>query len=170
MGKIFSKRFDNRPFVPQNQGRDQITCGVHLNDWMQKVKEDPARLAAVLCDLRRPVGVSKERFGVAAYKTGREPMLNADKTAIERSLSKHFDEHGSKHAKLKMVKRVIVKPESPAAAKIVGTWAEQTWDIWSLKYAPGLVIRTHRGLESDVFPGWGKMKSVIEQIGFKLIR
>ena len=170
MGKIFSKRFDNRPFVPQNQGRDQITSGVYLHEWMESVKAAPARLAAVMCDLRRPVGVSKTRYGISARKTLGEPMLNADKTAIERSLSKHFDEHGSKHAKLKCVKRIIVKPESPTAAKIAGTWASHTWDVWSLKYSPGLVLRDHRGLESDVFPGWGKMKSVIEQIGFKIIR
>lgn len=170
MGKIFSKRFDNRPFVPQNQGADHVSSGLALADWMSAVREDPARLAAVLCDLRRPVGVSKTRYGISARKTCGEPMLNADKSAIERSLSKHFDEHGSKHAKLKCIKRIIVKPESPTAAKIAGTWASHTWDVWSLKYSPGLVLRDHRGLESDVFPGWGKMKSVIEQIGFKLIR
>jgi len=170
MGKIFSKRFDNRPFVPQNQGRDQITSGVYLHEWMESVKADPARLAAVLCDLRRPVGVSKTRYGISARKTCGEPMLNADKSAIERSLSKHFDEHGSKHAKLNCIKRIIVKPESPTAAKIAGSWASHTWDVWSLKYSPGLVLRDHRGLESDVFPGWGKMKSIIEQIGFKIIK
>mgnify|MGYP003593133346 CR=1 FL=1 len=91
MGKVFSKRFDNHPFVPQNQGRDQVISGIHLHDWMTAVKEDPARLAAVLCDLRRPVGVSKTRYGISARKTLGEPMINADKTAIERSLSKHFD-------------------------------------------------------------------------------
>lgn len=170
MSKTFTKRFDRRTFKPANSGVDVPNQLLKTQEWVRHVKQDEARLAAVLCDLRRPVGVSKERFGVAAYKTGREPMLNADKTAIERSLSKHFDEHGSKHAKLKMVKRVIVKPESSAAAKIVGTWAEQTWDIWSLKYAPGLVIRTHSGLESDVFPGWGKIKSVVEGIGFKIVK
>ena len=170
MGKIFSKRFDNRPFVPQNQGADQITSGVYLHEWMESVKADPARLAAVMCDLRRPVGVSKTRYGISARKACAEPMLNADKSAIERSLSKHFDEHGSKHAKLKCIKRIIVKPESPTAAKIAGSWASHTWDVWSLKYSPGLVLRDHRGLESDVFPGWGKMKSVIEQIGFKVIK
>lgn len=170
MGKIFSKRFDNRPFVPQNQGADQITSGVYLHEWMESVKADPARLAAVLCDLRRPVGVSKTRYGISARKTCGEPMLNADKSAIERSLSKHFDEHGSKHAKLKCIKRIIVKPESPTAAKIAGSWASHTWDVWSLKYSPGLVLRDHRGLESDVFPGCGKMKSIIEQIGFKIIK
>lgn len=170
MGKIFSKRFDNRPFVPQNHGADQITSGVYLHEWMESVKADPARLAAVMCDLRRPVGVSKTRYGISARKTCGEPMLNADKSAIERSLSKHFDEHGSKHAKLKCIKRIIVKPESPTAAKIAGSWASHTWDVWSLKYSPGLVLRDHRGLESDVFPGWGKMKSIIEQIGFKVIK
>lgn len=170
MGKIFSKRFDNRPFVPQNQGADHVSSGLALAIWMKGVQGDEARLAAVLCDLRRPMGVSKERFGIAAYKSGREPMLNADKSAIERSLSKHFDEHGSKHAKLKCIKRIIVKPESPTSAKIAGTWASHTWDVWSLKYSPGLVLRDHRGLETDVFPGWGKMKKIIEQIGFKIIR
>lgn len=166
---IITKRFDARTFVPTNSGNDYPTAG-EVIAWMRRVKDDEARLAAVLVDMRRPRGVNSRHYGVSAFKSGREPMLNADKRAIERSLSKHFDEHGSTHAKLKMIKAVVVKPESNQAAKIAGSWASHTWQVWSLKYSPGLVLRDHKGNESSVFPGWGKMKQTLEQLGFKIIK
>lgn len=169
-GKVHTKRFDRRVFVPVNNGSD-ITTLAGYDNWLRGLKEDPARAAAVLVDLRRPAGVNRNHYGVAAFKGGREPMLNADKRAVERSLSRHFDEHGSKHAKLKCFKIIEVKPESPQAAKVNGnSWSQHQWEVWTLRYSPGLVLRNHRGDESDVFPGWGKMKSTLEEIGFKIIK
>ena len=168
MGKNITKRFGHEVFKPVNSGSDQCA---DLIAWIASIKDDdPARLAAILTDLRRPRGVSAARFGIALHHGGRAPMLNADKMAIERSLSKHFDEHGSKHAKLKLFKKIDVKPGSLASAKIQGSWSQYTWEVWTLKYSPGIILRNHRGEESDVFPGWGKMKNVLEQIGFVIVR
>ena len=168
MGKNITKRFGHEVFKPVNSGSDQCA---DFNAWLASIKDDdPARLAAILTDLRRPRGVSAARFGIALHHGGRAPMLNADKMAIERSLSKHFDEHGSKHAKLKLFKKIDVKPGSLASAKIQGSWSQYTWEVWTLKYSPGIILRNHRGEESDVFPGWGKMKNVLEQIGFVIVR
>lgn len=168
MSKNITKRFGHEVFKPANTGTDHCA---DFNAWITSIRaDDPARLAAIVTDLRRPKGVSSARYGIALHKGGRSPMLNADKNAIERSLSKHFDEHGSKHAKLKLFKKIEIKPESPSAAKIQGSWSQHTWEVWTLRYSPGIVLRNHRGEESDVFPGWGKMKSTLEKIGFKIIR
>lgn len=164
---ITAKRFGHEVFKPVNSGADFCP---DLSSWIKSLKLDPARAAAVLCDLRRPNGVSRARYGLALHIGGRQPILNADKQSIERSLAKHFDERGSKHAKLKMFRKVELKPDSPAAAKIAGTWAQQRWEVWTLKYSPGLVIRNHRGEESDVFKGWGSMKKTLEGIGFKIVK
>lgn len=170
MGKnIVTKRFGHEVFKPVNTGSDHCA---DFNAWIASIKaDDPARLAAIVTDLRRPRGVTAARFGIALHHGGRHPMLNADKMAVERSLSTHFDEHGSKHAKLKLFKKIDVKPGSLAAAKIQGgSWSQHTWEVWTLKYSPGIILRNHRGEESDVFPGWGKMKKVLEQIGFVIVR
>jgi len=168
VGKNITKRFGHEVFKPVNSGSDQCA---DFNAWIASIKDDdPARLAAIFTDLRRPRGVSAARFGIALHHGGRTPMLNADKMAIERSLSKHFDEHGSKHAKLKLFKKIDVKPGSLASAKIQGSWSQHTWEVWTLRYSPGIILRNHRGEESDVFPGWGKMKTTLEQLGFKIVR
>ena len=168
MGKNITKRFGHEVFKPKDCGND--SC-FDFNAWIASIKaDDPARLAAILTDIRRPRGTSVARYGIALHKGGRSPMLNADKMAIERSLSKHFDEHGSKHAKLKLFKKIDVKPGSLASAKIQGSWSQHTWEVWTLRYSPGIILRNHRGEESDVFPGWGKMKTTLEQLGFKIVR
>lgn len=132
---------------------------------------DVGQVVARLTDLRRPSGVAPGRFGVALHKGGRHPMLNAEKKSVERAMAERFQETaGTSHAKDKVIKRIIVKPESPAAAGVAGTWASHVWEVWSLKYSPGLVLRNHKGQESAVFPGWGKVKATLEKLGFKIIK
>ena len=132
---------------------------------IERMENNPAFRKEVLARIRREARGYNGRVGVAATAAAGEPMLIARKGAV-----RVFDAIGARKAKDKLIKSVLVKPESRPAAKIAGSWAAHEWKVYSLKYSPGLVILNHRGEESCVFPGWAKMKAVLMEIGFNIIR
>ena len=132
---------------------------------IEKVVSNPEFSREVLARIRREARGYHGRIGISATAAAGEPMLIAHKGSVQV-----FGEVGARKAKDKLIKSVLVKPESGTAAKIAGSWASHEWKVYSLKYSPGLVILNHRGEESQVFPGWAKMKAVLTEIGFKIIR
>ena len=135
------------------------------DELIERMQSNPEFRREVLARIRREARGYHGRTGVAATAAAGEPMLIARKGAVQV-----FDAFGARKAKDKLIKSVLVKPESGKAAKISGSWASHEWKVYSLKYSPGLVILNHRGEESCVFPGWAKMKDVLTEIGFKIIR
>lgn len=132
---------------------------------IERMQSNPAFRKEVLARIRREARGYHGRVGVAATAAAGEPVLIARKGSVQV-----FDAIGARKAKDKLIKSILVKPESGKAAKIAGSWATHEWKVYSLKYSPGLVILNHRGEESVVFPGWAKMKAVLMEIGFNIIR
>ena len=135
------------------------------DELIEQMQTSPEFRREVLARVRRESRGYHGRIGVAATAAAGEPMLIARKGAVQV-----FDAVGARKAKDKLIKSILIKPESGKAAKMAGSWASHEWKVYSLKYSPGLVILNHRGEESCVFPGWAKMKATLEQIGFKIIR
>ena len=132
---------------------------------IERMQGNPEFSREVLARIRREARGYHGRVGVAATAAAGEPMLIARKGSVQV-----FGAIGARKAKDKLIKTVLVKPESGKAAKIAGSWAAHEWKVYSLKYSPGLVILNHRGEESAVFPGWAKMKAVLMEIGYNIIR
>ena len=145
--------------------RNAVKVGDIPEELIERMQSNPEFSREVLARIRREARGYHGRVGVAATAAAGEPMLIARKGSVQV-----FDALGARKAKDKLIKSVLVKPESGKAAKMAGSWASHEWKVYSLKYSPGLVILNHRGEESQVFPGWAKMKAVLTEIGFKIIR
>ena len=145
--------------------RNAVKFGDIPEELIERMQTNPEFSREVLARIRREARGYHGRIGVAATAAAGEPMLIARKNSVQV-----FDAIGARKAKDKLIKSVLVKPESGKAAKMAGSWASHEWKVYSLKYSPGLVILNHRGEESVVFPGWAKMKAVLTEIGFKIIR
>lgn len=107
---------------------------------------------------------------MAGYKAAGVPLLNAsprDSVAGMMRKGTTLD----KHAKERMVRRVIVKAGSTKAAQYNGDWATHQWGIFSLKYSRGVVIVDHKGRESaKVFTSIGAALSAIKQIEMEIVK
>ena len=145
--------------------RNAVHFGDIPEELLERMANNPAFSRELIARIRREARGYHGRIGVAATAAAGEPMLIARKGSVQV-----FDAVGARKAKDKLIKSILVKPESGKAAKVAGSWATHEWKVYSLKYSPGLVILNHRGEESVVFPGWAKMKATLEQIGFKIIR
>ena len=129
---------------------------------------DPVRSAQLSLAIRRPAGVSKERFGAAATASAREPMLTANPGSVLVQ-----EEHSTRQAKGKLVKRIVVKPLSRSNAKMGRSssfWGERTWAIYQLKYSRGYTITTDYGADSGIFRTVGELVSAVTKSGWEVIR
>lgn len=139
--------------------------------YLEGLLNDPVRLAAKLCDGRRPRGTSRVRYGQAVRAAAREPMLNANPESIKRAfLIRPDGVKGSKLAKSALYRTVVVKPLTSKAATAVGGWQQREFKVYTLRYAKGLVLVTDKGEESKVFEGWGSIKRALVDSGFEVIR
>lgn len=162
MKKRVGERFDNDMFQVSIEDVVMASLGIHPDKCLE---------ASINADLRRPTTVGERRYRTALVMGTREPMLNAQKKTVEKDLRTHaFDSSGSTHAKDRLYKTVLVKPTTGKAAQTAGSWATHEWKVYTLKFSPGLVLVNNRGEETDVFPGWGKIKSTLEALGFQVIR
>lgn len=146
--------------------RNAVKFGDIPEELIDRMQTNPEFSREVLARIRREARGYHGRIGISATSAAGEPMLIARKGSVQVFRGAV----GARKAKDKLIKSILVKPESGKAAKIAGSWASHEWKVYSLKYSPGLVILNHRGEESDVFPGWAKMKAILTEIGFKIIR
>lgn len=167
-------RFDDRNRV-QTDKRGVPTVEA-LRSFGLTMAKHPERLAELLLETRRPAGVAKERFGVAARKASRTPMINADPKNIGRGLDWYkaqLDERRYSPAKDKVYKRIVVKPTTLQTAKAGRTsafWGERLWTVFTLKYSKGYIITTDNGETSKRFPTYGELKSAITKSGWEVVR
>ena len=122
---------------------------------------------------RRPKGVDKYKFGMAASKAAREPMLNAHPQSITRGLLYKESQPKDRLAKGYLFKRIVVKPTCRETAKLDnphGFWGERTWLVFTLKYAQGFVLVTDSGRETKKFNSYGELKSAVGKSGWEITR
>lgn len=130
--------------------------------------KDSVRSGQLSLKIRRPSGVSRERFGIATMKAAGEPML----TANPRSISSGLNQQTVKQAKARTVHTMVVKPNCLEAAKAgrnSSFWGERAWKVSQLKYSSGYVITTDTGQDSSPFTSLGKLYKAIKESGWDII-
>lgn len=143
--------------------------------FFEQIAADPIKRAQLSLMVRRPAGVSKERFNIAVRAAGREPMLNADRRSIVFGLD--YNQSGAHLGakalpKMGVAERLQVKPKSLKVAKYgrnSAYWGQREWLIFALKYSRGYVVRTDAGDESKAFPTVGQLKDAIRQSGWEIV-
>jgi hypothetical protein len=137
---------------------------------------DPVKGAELLTMMRRPSGVSKERFGVAVRNNCKEPMLTADASSVRNGLgmTKQSERLTNKSLpKQKLYDNLRIKPFRMSTAKYgrnSAFWGERLWRVYTLKYARGYVVTTDIGDDSRVFPTYGELRAAIKRSGWEIIR
>lgn len=132
--------------------------------WLQKLVDDPVRLAQAMADVRRPGGVSGAAHGVAIRSAVKEPMLSAENPfGYLRKAARP-----KQAALLAVVKRFPVKPNNYKVA--LGNWLVREWSLWTLKYTAGFVIMDDKGNQSNSFASWHLAKEAIEASGYTLVK
>lgn len=133
--------------------------------------KDEVRSGQLSLKIRRPSGVSKERFGIAAMKAAGEPMLTANPRSIAFGLDLNKVERYT-HAKAGMVGRMVVKPTCLEAAKSGRTssfWGERVWKVYRLKYSSGYTITTDLGQETPEFASLAKLRKAVTESGWEIL-
>lgn len=148
--------------------------GIHnLQAVVKRMQEDPAYAADIAWQLRQPRNVSKTRAAVAALRTQKEPMLNADPQSITNALAYSEPNHKDRVVKGSLYDRMVVKPTTSRAAKqeySSAFWGERLWNVYTLKYTKGFVVVTDKGSESKVFPTYGELKAAAVKSGWEIVR
>lgn len=145
-------------------------------DFKKRLFKDDVRMAELETSMRRPAGVSKERFGVAVRAASREPMLNSNPDVIRLGLDhRNVDASLRKRrvAKGSIAGRPIIKPLTLHNAKYGRNspfWGEREWIVFTLKYGHGYIVHTDIGDDSSVFPTWGELQSAIRKSGWEIVR
>lgn len=145
--------------------------------YLERLANDPVRLMDLRAQMRRPVNVSKSRFGIALHKG--EPMLNVLPADMSRSLNLYYKPEQAQAerqavAKGEMLGRLIVKPDSIPASKYKspqgGFWGERLWNIYATKYGSNVVAVTDHGDHTPAFDSIRQLRDAITQSGWKIVR
>lgn len=143
---------------------------------IRAVAADPMRLVQANLLVRRPPGVSKERFNIAVRAAGGEPMLTAAPSSVRFGLDYNRSQQEQRQKslpKMGVAERIYVKPKSLKVAKYgrnSAYWSEREWLIFALKYSRGYVVRTDIGDESSCFNSIGLLKAAIRDSGWEIVR
>lgn len=144
--------------------------------FLRRLTNDPVLFAAAAAAMRRPSGVSKERFGVAIRSSVREPMLNANPDTAAKGLDFERAQERLKRNKIataKLYKEIVVKPKSMKNARYgrnSSFWGERRWLVHTLKYGRGYTITTDLGDQSKAFSSYGEARTAIVKSGWEIVR